>query len=202
VLPVDRVIVQIASEWGPARVERTVAGDVVSTRRVRFSSQEDQIRFLRGLVEESRELAAIRARARDIVFRLYNCPPRQECEYALAIGDWVQRSITYVREMPEVFQTPTATIALAYGDCDDHTAVVCSLLEAIGIESELVGMAWNIDGETTFNHIFPRAVVSFGLERPLRIPLDTTLQRPVRSMTDPILLAHERRLRNLRVFVG
>ena len=188
--------------FGGPTIEHTIAGDEVSSRRVTFASQEEQIRYLRGIVELSRELAAIRARARDIVFRVYNCSPRNEHEYSLAIGDWVQRNIRYVREMPEVFQTPTMTIACGYGDCDDHAVVVCSLLESIGIESELVGLQWDLDGIPSFNHIFPRAVVEFGLPRAVRIPLDTTLQRPIAQRTDPIAIGRARNLRNLRAFVG
>ncbi len=198
VLPVDRVICR----FGDPEVEHTVAGDEVSTRRVTFRSQEDQIRYLRDTVEMSRCLAAIRARARDLVFRVYNCMPRNDFDYALAIGDWVQRSIRYVREIPEVFQTPTMTIACGYGDCDDHATVVCSLLESIGVETELVGMAWEAEGQTTYNHIFPRALVTSGQQRTVRLPLDTTLQRPIRAMTDPIAIARSRNLRNLRLFIG
>lgn len=188
--------------FGSPFEERTVAGDVVSSRMARFSGQEDQIRMLRQLVTLCRCLANIRARARDIAFRTYNCLPRNKAEQALAIGDWVQRSIIYVEEIPEVFQTPATTIAIGYGDCDDHATVVASLLEAIGIESELVALAWDIDGEPSYNHIFCRAVVPVADGRVVKIPLDTTLTRPVREMADPIALARARGLRNVRAFVG
>lgn len=190
-------------QFGATVDEETVAGDQVSSRMVRFGSQADQILFLRETVRQSRGLAAIRARARDIVFRLYNCPQRNEVAYAIAIGKWVQANIQYVRELPEVFQMPAATIALGYGDCDDLVTVVCSLLEAVGIESELVGMEWDAPGAgRAFQHIFPRAVVPAGRGRqPHRIPLDTTLQRPIEDLTNPLAIALEQKLR-VRLFVA
>jgi transglutaminase-like putative cysteine protease len=202
--------------FGEEHIEQTVAGDEVAQRRVTFRSQEDQIRFLRETVRQSSELAAIRARARDIVFRIYNSPQRNEAAYAVAIGRWVQANIQYVRENPEIFQVPTATIALGYGDCDDMVTVVASLLEAVGIDSEIVGMEWETDegtpapwwarwvgldgGRRAFQHIFARAVL------PLRggawrLPLDTTLQRPMDDLTDPIKLALEMG-HHLRIFVA
>ncbi len=186
-------------QFGAPQIEETVAGDEVSTRRARFRSQADQIQYLRTTVDEWRGSAAIRARARDIVFRVYNCPPRNEAAYAVAIGKWTQANIRYVRELPEVFQTPTTTIALGYGDCDDFATVIASLLEAVGIESELVGMEWDNPGRASgrsYQHIFARAVVGGR-----RIPLDATLQRPVEDLTDPVRIALERGLR-LRVLVA
>lgn len=182
------------------QTERTVAGDVVTTRRGVWRTQADQIHFLRDVVDHFRGSASIRARARDIVFRLNNCPPRNEAAYSIAIGRWVQQNITYVRERPEVFQDPSTTIAMGYGDCDDTAPLVASLLEAVGVESELIGLEWEAPPGSpvrrAFQHIYPAARI----QSRWRIPLDTTLQRPIEQMTDPIRLAQERGLR-LRVLI-
>jgi hypothetical protein len=170
--------------------ERTVAGDVVTTRRATFRTQSDQIEFLREMVDAYRGLAQMRALARDIVFRVYNCEARNEVGYALAIADWVQRHVTYVREMPEEFQTPVATVAMGFGDCDDISVLICCLCEAVGIETELVGMEWDTPEGRGFGHIFARAV--FGR---YRVPLDATLEIPVAEMTDPIRVGLERGLK-------
>lgn len=180
--------------WGAPRVEQSIAGDVVSTRRVIFRDQKEQIRYLRQMVNESRCLYAIRARARDVVFRQYSCHPRDQVAHALAIGTWVQKNITYVEELPEVFQTPSATIAQGYGDCDDVVGVVCSLLEAVGIFSEVVGMEWTETDPLTgirdrsFHHIFGRALLPSS-RGSVRIPLDTTLSSPISEQRDPIQIA-------------
>jgi transglutaminase-like putative cysteine protease len=191
---------QVPTIWGAAQSERTLAGDVVSTRRVHFRSQEEQIEFLRELVDEYRGHAGIRARARDIVFRQANCPPRDEVAYALAIGRWVQSNITYVRELPEQFATPVHTLLIRCGDCDDFASVTASLLEGgLGIESELVGMSWETPADPggAFGHIFCRAVV-----RGQRIPLDATLEFPIEALTDPIEVGRQRRLPGLRIMVA
>jgi hypothetical protein len=180
---------------GAARFESTAAGDF-STRPGRFKTQTDQILFLRQMVNEDRALAAIRGLARDIVFRQYHCPARNEIAYALAIGQWVQANITYVRELPEEFQHAPATIAMGYGDCDDFAVVTAALLESIGIPAELVGMEWDTPEGRGFGHIFARAV--FGTHR---VPLDATLELPIDAMTDPIKVGLERGLR-LRILVA
>lgn len=177
--------------FGAEQIEQTVAGDEVAQRVVTFRSQEDQVYFLREMVMQSAPLAAIRARARDIVFRIYNSPQRDEAAYAINIGRWVQAHIQYVHESPEVFQMPTATIALGYGDCDDMVTVVASLLEAVGIESEIVGMEWQHPEGRAFQHIFARAVIPISGGGKWRVPLDVTLARPVEDLTDPIRAAME-----------
>jgi transglutaminase-like putative cysteine protease len=182
--------------FGAPSFERGPGGDRVSTRKARFRSQPDQIRFLREMVDEYRGHHAIRARARDIAFRQYLCPPKDQLAQALAIGSWVQRNITYVNELPEIFQTPTTTVSTGYGDCDDFTTLICSMLESIGIESELVGMEWG----GTFKHIFPRAVLPYA-NPPQRLALDATLPSPVSMRTDPIAVARARG-NNVRVFVA
>ena len=175
--------------WGPPRVESSLAGDVVSTRRVVWQNQRQQIDYLRQVVTEYRSLYAIRSRARDIVFRQYSCAPRDQVAHALAIGSWVQRNITYVNELPEVFQTPTTTVAQGYGDCDDFVVLVAALIESVGVISEIVGMEWpeRIGGREvrTFQHIFPYAVIP-GRGR---VPLDATLTHPVEERKDPVQLA-------------
>lgn len=182
--------------FGAPTFERSLAGDRVSTRRARFRSQPDQIRFLRQMVNEYRGHYSIRARARDIVFRQGLCPPKDQLCHALAIGSWVQNNIVYVNELPEVFQTPTTTISTGYGDCDDFSSLICSLLEAVGVESELVGMEWG----GTFQHIFPRAVLPYA-RPPQRLALDATLPTPIAMRTDPIAVARSRGSK-VRVFVA
>lgn len=190
---------QVPTIWGAAQSERTLAGDVVTTRRVHFRSQGEQIEFLRQMVDEYRGHAGIRARARDIVFRQANCPARDEVAYALAIGRWVQANVTYVRELPEEFATPVHTLLTRYGDCDDFASVTAALIESLGIESELVGMSWETpaDPQGAFGHIFTRAVV-----RGQRIPLDATLEFPIEALTDPIEVGRQRRLPGLRILVA
>jgi transglutaminase-like putative cysteine protease len=187
--------------WGAPRVGSSLAGDTVSTRKVTFGSQEEQIRYLRQVVDQYRCVYAIRARARDIVFRQRGCLPKDKRSQALAIASWVQDNITYVEERPETFQTPTSTVAQGYGDCDDFVQLIAAMLESIGIESQLVALQWPEDGESYYRHIFARAVFVEGGRR-VELPLDATISRSVYDLTDPIRLARETGKRPLTVFVG
>jgi len=178
-----------------------VTGATVSERKVRFGSQPEQIVWLRGMVNQYRELYVIRARARDIAFRQRQCPPRDQTCQALALAGWVQDTITYVAEMPETFQTPTTTIAEGYGDCDDFSTTICALCESIGIVTELVGMEWGSGNDRFYRHIFPRALVTQG-GRLYRVPLDATLTESLDGTQDPIRIALARGVRDLRIFVA
>ncbi len=186
--------------FGAATLETSEAtGATVTSRRVRFGSQPEQIVWLRKMIDEYREPYIIRARARDIAFRQRGCPPRDQACQAVAIAGWVQDTITYVNEMPETFQTPPTTIAEGYGDCDDFSTLIGALCESIGILVELVGMQWTEGGVEYYRHIFPRALVPIG-GRVVRVPLDATLTVPVDGTQDPIRIALARGVRNLRVF--
>ncbi len=179
----------LAFDAGPELLEETIAGDLVGQRVGVFKSQEDQVRYLRQLVDEATPLASIRARARDIVFRIHNAPQRNQAAYAVAIGKWVQQNIQYVNESPEVFQEPTATLAMGYGDCDDLVTLVAALVESLGIETQIVGMEWEHPDGRAFQHIFPRAVIPMAGGRKWYVPLDASLQRPLEDLADPIKLA-------------
>ena len=40
------------------------------------------------------------------MFHEAGCQPKDKLAHALAIGEWVQKNITYVNELPETFQSP------------------------------------------------------------------------------------------------
>lgn len=192
--------------WGPAHVGRGFAGDVVTQRVVRFGSQKEQVAYLRQVIENYRANYAIRTRARDIVFRQRGCRPKDKRAQALALASWVQNNITYVEEKPEIFQTPTSTIAQGYGDCDDHVQVLGAFLESIGLDARLVALQWaDNDGGSSekseyFRHIFVQGCFP-EKGRYVCLPLDTTLARSVYDLTDPIETC--RRLgRKVTAFVG
>jgi hypothetical protein len=186
--------------FGAPEVQSSAAtGETVVQRTVSFGSQPEQIAWLRGMVDQYRSVHPIRSRARDIVFRQYVCPPKDQLCQALAIAQWVQNNITYVAEMPETFQTPTTTVAEGYGDCDDFSTLIGALCEAIGIPVELVGMQWGEGAGRYYKHIFPRALIV----RPgklYRVPLDATLSATVDGTQDPIRIALARGAERLQIF--
>lgn len=143
---------------------------------VDFTSVDEQLRFLRKLVEKYRQSPMIRDLAVKTILDA-GCPMKDKRSQALAIGTWVQDNIYYVLELPERFATPEETLRAKAGDCDDMTTLTGAMLESIGIPSLLVAM--KIDYR--LSHIFPGALMPSGK----LLPLDSTLKFPVRNVVNP-----------------
>lgn len=62
-----------------------------------------------------------------------------------AIQQWVQTSIRYVRDPPDVelVQTPQVTLQLRAGDCDDQSVLTASLLHSIGHPAQFIAVGLN-----------------------------------------------------------
>jgi hypothetical protein len=134
------------------------------TWKVEFKDLDEELRFLRRLILQSRELPQIRALAMKIVTDA-GVAPRDKKAQALAVANWVKANIYYVHELPERFAYPTETLRSKNGDCDDFTTLIGSLIESIGIPSMMVCM--KVGGR--WSHIFPAAQTPNGL-----LPLDAT----------------------------
>lgn len=174
----------VLGEWS----EVSESGATVHTRRVWFPSIEAEIRHLRGVVDHWRGTTWARELAARIVFEEAGCERKKRLCHAMAIGEWVQREITYVNELPETFQTPRRTVEFGRGDCDDAAVLVATLLEAIGIPAKLVGM--KVNGK--WRHIWPLAMVRLRDGRTVGVPLDTTLDVPIEEKQSPIQRAKAR----------
>lgn len=145
--------------------------------QVMFNSQEEQIAFLRKMVDRYKGNDLIAEKARHIVFDESHCPPKDKLCHVTAIARWVQKNVIYVNEGVETFQSPVRTLTYRRGDCDDFTTLIASLIESIGIPSQLVGVEW----KGSMRHIFPRALIDGK-----RVPLDATLNEDVGLYTNPI----------------
>jgi hypothetical protein len=156
------------SDHGPAAV-------------VDFKDIDEELRFLRNVVTNYRQAPQIRDLAVGII-RNGGAEPRDKKGQALSLAQWVKAHIFYIHELPERFQLPTETLRLKAGDCDDHTTLLASMLESVGIPSVLVCMEVN----GNWAHIFPAAVMKSGK----LLHLDTTAksgdlgQNPVRFAQD------------------
>ena len=148
---------------------------------VKFSDYKDVAAFLRKMISQYRGNPTIREQALNIIKG--NAEQKDKTAQALAIGEWAQSNLYYVHELPERFNTPLKTLESMAGDCDDFTTIIGALLESVGIRSQFVIM--NIDGQ--WRHIFPRAVIEPSNGNSGRVvPLDATLDYPVRELTDPV----------------
>lgn len=85
--------------------------------------------------------------------------------HVLAISAWVMSHMVYLADPDgaEFVQSPTVLLkqiektGRAYGDCDDHVVLLGSLLNAIGIPAEAVGV--KLYGSQFYNHVviqYPR----------------------------------------------
>lgn len=114
----------------------------------------------------------IRQSAADLVNQ---CAPHdQECEVA-TLQAWVQNNIRYIHDVDEVetLQTPDYTLQHGYGDCDDQSILMASMLLSIGIKAAYVAIG--IEGGP-FSHVLPVAILRQH-DRVLHLPCETTMTR-------------------------
>ena len=94
---------------------------------------------------------------------------------AAAIFDWVQHNVPYILEAGEQIETPAWVLREGVelgADCDGHAILVATLLESVGIRSDLV--YWTAPGQTGATHV--SAAYFDGVAW---INLDTTQERPL-----------------------
>jgi transglutaminase-like putative cysteine protease len=66
----------------------------------------------------------------------------QRYQVIRSIQNWVRDHIVYVPDprLHEMLQTPPRTLTRGMGDCDDKTILVCTLLETLGFQTELLAV--------------------------------------------------------------
>jgi hypothetical protein len=175
---------EVLRKW----TETGADGQPVEMRWAQFGSIPEQLAYLRKMIDVYRATSWARTTAMEII-RAAGCEARNHACFALAVGEEVQRRIMYVREFPERFQTPPNTWKDEAGDCDDFTTLIGSLLEAVGVPVQVVGM--KVDGK--WRHVYPRALIDGAGGKQLPLNLDATLRGvPIREMANPIRRALER----------
>lgn len=169
-------MIKVGETWA----ELSESGKKVITKRLDFASIQEQIAFLRQMVNVYRGTSW----AKELALKLIaDCEHRNKACYALAIAKAVQARVKYINEFPETFQTPPRTWDLQAGDCDDFTTLIGSLIETLGIGVEVVGM--KVNGK--WRHVFPRALIPGAGGKVLRMNLDATMKNtPVERMVNPI----------------
>lgn len=83
--------------------------------------------------------------------------PRTDPKRAAALLDWMARSVSYVPDPHalETLQSPGATLQLRGGDCDDHAALLGSMMKAAGLRVRLAA-----SGLTKLSHVFPEVLLA------------------------------------------
>lgn len=149
--------------------------------RYEFRDLDEKLRYMRRLITLGREHPDVRQKAVEII-RSAAVQPKDKKAQALAIGQWVQDNVYYVLEFPERLAHAFRTLKDRAGDCDDTTILIGAMLESIGIPAVQVVMKVN----GNWSHVFPAAKLS-GL-----LPLDSTLNFPVRQVVNPIAYAYSK----------
>lgn len=116
--------------------------------------------------------------------RQYQLGPRApRLAIAQAVHGWIRETLTFRQDEPlleefgypegaEVLIEPARllTMPIPRGDCDDYTMLVCALLAAQGVPSEIVTIAADPEQPQRWSHVFAEAV----LENGDRITLDAS----------------------------
>ena len=98
---------------------------------------------------------SIRALALNIV-REAAVPEKDYLREAVALFQWVQRSIRYVRDPigQELVTAPETLIQTRAGDCDDHAVMLAALLGSLGHRSRFVTIGFQADQPERFSHVY------------------------------------------------
>jgi hypothetical protein len=119
------------------------------------------VRIIRQLIESGKRSLKIRHFA-EWILKLYNVSSRDRLGEIAAIHEWAKKNIRYVQDpyRVEYVQTPERLLVSRTGDCDDFTALVGSLVEAIGYPVDIKVVAK--PGRKQFHHVYP--IVRIGAE--------------------------------------
>lgn len=131
------------------------------------------VRIIRQLIESGKRSLKIRHFA-EWILNLYNVSARDRLGEIAAIHEWAKRNIRYVQDpyRVEYVQTPERLLVSRTGDCDDFTALVGSLVEAIGYPVDIKVVAK--PGRKQFHHVYPIARIgaeTVGLDASMPVPL-------------------------------
>lgn len=102
-----------------------------------MSGVRDTLYYMRALARDGSKSAQIRNSA---VCLIWLQPARNELHEIESIFNFVRDSIRYVRD-PLCFEsvaTPEQVISLGYGDCDDKSTLLASMLESVGYPTRFV----------------------------------------------------------------
>jgi len=93
-----------------------------------------------------------------------------------SIADWVHNNIMFVRDAynTDIMYPPIENIKMGYADCEDQTSLTATLLESLGIPTQVVIVSKRGD---IWDHVFLKA--GYPVDNPRYwIPVDTTITPP------------------------
>lgn len=132
----------------------------------------DTLKLMAQLARQYKVNPTIRQTSARIV---QSCPAKDELCEAGALQSWVRTNIRYVGDVLDVetVQTPDYTLSERYGDCDDQSVLLATLLLAIGIPAAYCALGTN---GGPFSHVMPVAILRQHTQV-LYVPCETTLSK-------------------------
>src|SRR5215469_3223161 len=130
----------------------------------------DTLKLMAQLAKTYKANALVRSTAARIV---QSCTSRDDmCELA-ALQNWIRTNIRYTEDVygVETLQTPEYTIEERYGDCDDQSILMATLLLAVGKPAAYCAVG--VDGGP-YSHVLPVAILRQH-DQILYVPCETTL---------------------------
>jgi len=114
------------------------------------------VRLMRQLVQLRKTDPAIIQTACNII---YQTPQFSDDAESRALFEFVRDRIRYVKDVAgiETLADPAITLQRAVGDCDDQTALLATLLEAVGYPTRFVMQGYQT---REFEHVFMQAFVN------------------------------------------
>jgi len=95
--------------------------------------------------------------------RDYAVPERDPAALARAVQRFAQEHIRFFRERPERFASPLRTIEWGFGDCDDKSIFIATVLRSFRVPVRLVFVRYvkrKLDGtRKKISHVYPQAYV-------------------------------------------
>lgn len=128
--------VEIAAYQGGCNVEhlairQTAAGPRVAARVLCPDGWAASRMLLAAAIQDSQT-----AGARDLALELRARAPSDEA-FAREVFNFVRQNVRFAREQGEVFTSSSYTLAVGFGDCDDHARLAFALLRAGGLPARL-----------------------------------------------------------------
>lgn len=106
--------------------------DNIKPGEYEVNSDVDRVKLIASIVRKYVTNPCVRKKAEEIV-REYNCGTNQMCQIK-AIFDYVKKNVQYLEDiyMIDTYKDPCSILKSGFGDCDDFTILLDSLLASIG----------------------------------------------------------------------
>jgi len=132
------------------------ADKIEKNKEYKVKNDVDRVKIIAAIVRKYFLEPCVRRKAEEII-KQAGCGRDQWCQIE-SIFNWVRDNIEYLEDgyMVDTYKTPCETIASGFGDCDDMTILLDSLLASIGfpVGARIIAMK----RDAPFHHIYSLVV--------------------------------------------